>query len=810
MAEEASFTDKAEVTATPEKEARRWLLEIQLATKREKEWREKGAKIIDIYRGTKARRNSFNILWANTETARPALYNSPPQPDVRRRFRQDDMLGKAVGEVMERGLSYCTDAYDLDLCMKSAVLDALLPGRAVDRVRYVASIKDGGKGATENHEELDYQQAFCEHVQWDDFRMGPGKTWGEVMWIAFGHDLRKDDLIERFGEEVGNAITLNSTDEKTLETNQANSDLGEVFKRARVWEIWDKEGKRVFYVNESYKAGLIFPKDDPEGEPPLKLRNFYPIPRPLQLVEDTGTTIPRAIYTLYEQQAAELNLCSTRINKLINAARVRGMYDSTLTELAELMKADDNDLLPVQQARAWMANGGLEKAIWWMPVEQIAKVLKELYIARESAKQVIYELTGLSDIQRGDTNPNETLGAQKLKADFGSQRMQRQQREVQRYSRDLMRLLAEVIGEHFDEKTLGQMTGLNFPTAEQKQLIQMRMQAAQAQGQQVPPEAMAAMQVPSWAEVMAVLKSDMQREYRVDVETNSTVADTLAGDMEGLKEVLTGLVNFWEGVGPAVASGALSIDAVKSISLVIARRAKMGLEVEDAIETGMQPPKPQATAQAEPDHSLEIAQLQAQAQGEATQAKAQTDIQTTQEKTQSDLAIEQIRVQGENERERIRAELKKYEIDQDNATKITVAEIAADAALMTAQTSAEASVETAGMAADSAAQTSDGAAPAPKRGGGTKSIDRFVEALMARVTPMLDQQAQGIAQYGQMMDQHGQSLAHVIDYLNAPKTAERDASGRLRRLVPQMSTEGPLSRPRDITADASGRPVTIQ
>ncbi len=109
MSEEASFTDKAEVSGSPEKEARRWLLEIQLATKREKEWRDKGQKIIDIYRGTKARRNSFNILWANTETARPALYNSPPKPDVRRRFRQDDMLGKAVGEVMERGLSYCTD-----------------------------------------------------------------------------------------------------------------------------------------------------------------------------------------------------------------------------------------------------------------------------------------------------------------------------------------------------------------------------------------------------------------------------------------------------------------------------------------------------------------------------------------------------------------------------------------------------------------------------------------------------------------------------------------------------------------------------
>ncbi len=81
---------------------------------------------------------------------------------------------------------------------------------------------------------------------------------------------------------------------------------------------------------------------------------------------------------------------------------------------------------------------------------------------------------------------------------------------------------------------------------------------------------------------------------------------------------------------------------------------------------------------------------------------------------------------------------------------------------------------------------------------------------MARVTPMLEQQSQAIAQHGEAAQQNGARLDHVIDYLNAPKTAERDATGRLRRLVPQMTTEGPLNRARDIQPDASGRPVTIQ
>jgi hypothetical protein len=65
------------------------------------------------------------------------------------------------------------------------------------------------------------------------------------------------------------------------------------------------------------------------------------------------------------------------------------------------------------------------------------------------------------------------------------------------------------------------------------------------------------LKLPSWEDVLGVLKSDMQREYRVDVETDSTVAETLQQDMEGLREVIGGLVEFWQGAGPAVQAGAV-------------------------------------------------------------------------------------------------------------------------------------------------------------------------------------------------------------------------------------------------------------
>jgi hypothetical protein len=437
--DELGFDTRAQAQANPEKELRRWLLEVKLALKREKEWRLTGNSVIKKYRGQSTKKNSFNILWANTDVLRPALYNSTPKPDVRRRFRQNDILGRAVGEVSERSITYCVDAYDMDNCMKADVLDALLPGRGLSRVRYVPTIKQApleqpaqpqAQGQTTAPsvdsegvpEAVEYEQALCDHVQWDDYIQGPGKTWDEVTWVGFRHRLTKDDQVEKFGEDIAKQVSQGTTSEPEVEGEQ-NKDIAGVFKRAEFWEIWDKDSKRVFYVNESYRKGLIFTKENAQGEPPLKLKEFFPIPRPLMLVEDSGSLIPIPLYELYKEQAEELDRLSTRINKIVNACRVRFVHDPTLTELKTLMDADDNIGVPAEQARAWMTNGGLEKAIWWMPVHQIATVLRELYVARDSAKQVIYEITGISDILRGATDPRETLGAQQLKANSSSLRL---------------------------------------------------------------------------------------------------------------------------------------------------------------------------------------------------------------------------------------------------------------------------------------------------------------------------------------------------------------------------------------------------
>lgn len=719
-----TFDSVSESAKTPKTEVKRWLLELKQAEKREKEWRKTGQEIYKRYRGDTKKKNTFNILWANTEVLRPSLYNSIPKPDVRRRFRDSDPLGKAVSELLERCLIYSVEN-GFDETIKLDVLDDLLPGRGISRVRYIPSIKQSGtKDAPE--EALDFEQVKPEHVDWMDFRHGPAKIWAKVPWVGYRHQFIKDEVKERFGEETADLLKYETPDDDDIKKRD-NDDIQQLFSMIEMWEIWDRDSKTCFFIAESYKDKPLYPKAYPDGTPPIKFKDFFDCPEPLRMVEDATSLIPTPMFELYKEQADELDQISARINKIVAALKVRGVYDSTLTELGDLFKGGDNDMIPAAQAAAYMNNGGLEKAIWWMPIQQAAVVLKELYVARDAAKQTIYELSGISDIMRSATNPSETLGAQQIKANFGSQRLQRGQKDVQRYCRDLIRLMAEVIGEQFQQSTLQQMSGLNFPTQAMKMQAQQQMQQAQqppmpgqppAPSPSPDPQVLQMLQMPTWEDIYQVLKSDLSREFRVDVETDSTVSATLQEDMQGLQEVLTGLVQFWDGVGPAVQSGALPIDAVKAISLTICRRARMGMEVEDALDKIQQPqgaqadPKMQQQQEAMQKQQADLQKQQEALGQQKDQLRAQSDDLMKREMQLKDSTIEakgrevdsaiashteamaqqkdQMQMVHDRDMAEAQRNFDQWKAELENQTKIVIAEISAKTTMATTTANNEA------------------------------------------------------------------------------------------------------------------------
>ena len=739
---ENSIETTSDIGTSPSAIAKRWKLELKLSDKREEVWRKKVTDIYNLYTPENPALHSFNILWTNTETLRQSVYNSLPQPDARRRYQDEDPLGKAVGEVMTRALEFAQDTYDFDNLLKQDVLAMLLSGRAISRVKYNPDSRTVG-GETESTEEVDsqeseayeeiaWEQVICERVQWDDFRiLCAAKTWDEVSAIGFRHRLTREDCVEKFGKEIGKKIPLDAVNDEDVKKSKEVSDL---FKTAEIWEIWDKDEKQVIFICKTYDKPCKTQDD------PLQLQGFFPIPRPLYAIENDQTLIPACLYTQYEEQAKELNKISARINKLVNQLKVRGIYDATLTEIDSLTKANDGDLIASIHVTALIERGGLDKAIWLMPIETIAIVVKALYEQRDAAKKVIYEITGISDIMRSASDPNETFGAQKIKTQWGTQRLQRLQREVQRYIRDLIRLKAEIIAEKFQPETLEKMTLVQLPhqaELDQKkaQIIQQYQQQAmqaQQQGQQPPPPPDLGPMPISWEKVIEAMHDDAMRTYRVDIETDSTLSATQDSDMAGLREVLTALGQMLAAFGPAVQSGDMPVDVLKEMMLAVVRRAKMGSAVEDAIEKIQQPqPKPdpeagkaqaqmqldqakmQMTGQveqmkaqlADQQHQRELAansqaeqlsaQLSAQVEAHKQQVQAQQnehqnqlEAQRSAMQSQQDAALEQMRIASDERMAAIEHSQAVLIAQMNNAAKVEVAEIAAGTALQTAQITA--------------------------------------------------------------------------------------------------------------------------
>lgn len=675
-------------------EARRWKKELRFSTKREKDWRDNSEKVVKRYRGEEKKRNRYNVLWATTETLRPAVFNSKPNPDVRRRFRDSDPLGKAVGEALERSLFVLFDADEPEAAVKNDVLDGLLSGRGVSRVKYVpklgktgstapAKAKDeseeiGGSLPHEesegSYEQVEYEQVALEHVDWRDYRQGYGRTWDEVPWVGFRHKMIRPDAEEKFDKEL--LLSVKFSQPEVDDPKNKSEEAGETQKVAEFWEIWDKLGQRVFFVQDDLEE-LLFPKDNANGEPPINFEGFFPCPEPLKMIENTGSQIPITPFTLYENQANELDKLSVRIDRIVGICRLRGIYDSKLVEIPDLLSGDDNELTPVQNAQQWSGQGGLEAAIAWMPIEKVREVLAALYDARDRQLAIIDQLTGVSDIVRGSTDPNETATAQQIKSNYHSLRLGRMQGEVARYVKDLMRLAAQVMSSKFAAPTFAAMTDLKFPTQQQKALMQSKLALAQQAnpGQPPDPNLVAALQVPTWEDIMGMLRSPAMRQFRVDVETDSTIAATLDSDMAALSNLLKAISQVLTELAPIVMSGSLPIDAAKEIVMAVIRRAKLGTAVEDAFDKMQMPKPPPDKAQAEAAADLQKVQAQGQVQIEVAKIKAHLDayVADQQQRAQAQQNAQEQALEAQRTAQKQSFEM--FEAKLDAAVKILVAQI---------------------------------------------------------------------------------------------------------------------------------------
>jgi hypothetical protein len=568
----------------------------------------------------------FQIFWANLEVLKPSIYARPPVPVVVPRFKDTAELPRQASEVLERTLCTSFDLEDIDSTMRAIRDDMAINARGVVWLRYEAEQIAEGQLK---------EKACYDHIDRKDFLHEPARKWKEVGWVAKRDWLNREDGVKRFGDEF-----LKCSFEKHKKDDGQDYE-GEL--KAQVWEIWSKRKKAVVWVSPGMADVL-----DVQA-PWLDLENFFPCPRPAYGTLQRGSLIPVPDFVYYRDQIEEINELTARIAALCESLRMKGFYAAGSEDISaaieSAIKQQDNAaiLIPVPTFALAAGNQTIKDAIAWLPVVEIATVIKELIANRKQLIDDVYQITGLSDIMRGETVASETLGAQKLKSQYGSIRIRDRQAEIVRIARDITRMGGEIISENFQPETLRAMSQVKLPSREmiQQQIAAMATQA-QAQGQPAPPPGKLPV---TFEDVTELLQANRIRPFVLDIETDSTIQPDEDADKQRRTEFLSAVGGFFEQAIPLVQQVPEAAPLATEMLKFAAAGFRAGRPLEGAIEELAEKIKQKASQPPPPNPEQQKMQQEMQIE----QGRAQADMAMKQlegQIKQIDLQIKQIEAQG--------------------------------------------------------------------------------------------------------------------------------------------------------------------
>jgi hypothetical protein len=526
-----------------------WIDKIKQAEKREKDWMKDAEDAECAYLAGQtdsitANVPEWNILHSNVETIVPAIYNSTPNPDIRPRHTTsgEDPMAKVIKDVAdlyERGISMQIDDNRLDAEMEALAQDVFVAGRGILRMRFDADVEDIIEEYMDEtgqiievptgEQRVVNEQVIYENVAWRDYREGPAKKWRDVPWVAFRHFISEAELERIRDEDMWDA------------QRDKNEKAEDQEKDVDVWEIWCRESGKVYFITEE-KMMVLKVEDDPLGLP-----DFFPCAEPVQPITATGKRIPVCPYKIYKTQAEELNRISKRIMGILAGLKVRGGVATAAEAISHIAQAGDNELIPISDVDGLIASGGIDGAVLWWPIDKAIVVLKELYVAREQIKNSIYEITGISDIIRGHGKASETATAQQIKTEWGSLRIKKMQRLIERQVRDAFVITAEIMSRHFSPEGLFKAAGM-------------------------PPD----------PQLMQFVQGGLDH-YRIDVESDSTVRADTSQKREEMARFLEGTGQFFSVMAPIVAQAPQGAGILAQLYGAFTAQFNLGKTAEDAI-----------------------------------------------------------------------------------------------------------------------------------------------------------------------------------------------------------------------------------
>jgi hypothetical protein len=257
-----------------------------------------------------------------------------------------------------------------------------------------------------------------------------------------------------------------------------------------------------------------------------------------------------------------------------------------------------------------------------------------------------------------------------------------------------MRQLGEIIAEHFSLETIKAISGIRLLMDAEKQQIQAQMQQAQQTQQPPPPipeEMQELLRQPSWEQVYALLSDQVLREFRIDIETDSTIRTDEDADRVARTEFLTAAGTYVEKAVTATQMAPELAPLMSELLMFGVRSFRSSRSLEPAFEDAMkkiQAPKPE-----KPDPEITKIQAQAQADAQLEQMKTQAAMQISQNEQAAQaqenlqtLQIEDQRAEREGQRQLV---IEREKMQNDKEIALFEAQLKAETDRQNAQIQAQ-------------------------------------------------------------------------------------------------------------------------
>lgn len=557
-----------------------WKQQIETAKSNLKNYFKQAEDCEKAYHNTEL---NYNIFYSNVEILTANLCIANPKPDIQRRFLKRLEKNKLrsntyadVAKVLNGAVEFVSDASCLDERITNAVKKSVIDGRGVAWIDYEPEISVDDNGA----EYVSGRNIRVDSLNPWEFLYSSAEKEEDIWWVARRHLLSREDIKRRFG--------YNPKDEELQFKQEDETQL----KRGEVWEIWDKNSKkRAFLLVSSYKDKFLEVVDDP-----YKLEGFFPCDS-LDFINKGVVPVPE--YMIYKKQADLLEVVckkSAVIEDEVKLVTLVGSQDKGIAQ--RITAAQNGEVLSIPTDNMV---GAAESLITTTPVDKAIILLEHLQVEKEKLKQNIYDITGISDIMRGVTDSQETAAAQRIKGLFGSLRFQARQKKVQTFRKNIYKIIAELIAEHYDEDTLSEMTCTYLPTAETKQMLILKQQ----QGVELTPDEMNILEEPTWGDLMYIMRNDKLRNYTVDIETVATAFDDMEQQNAAIKDLTNlylSMVQYSDSLSPATLKGFIPLIKMNLSSVKIS--SAVGNQLEEAIESAYKEAEEEAQQPQQPNPEL--------------------------------------------------------------------------------------------------------------------------------------------------------------------------------------------------------------